>query len=241
MTIAQCLVPPSQGHKPWLFSQPEKGKTMIVSNETPRRLRVVQADAYPEDFEGFPMPRPFTEENCLEAAKSVGANAAGLANQMNQVLAENLGNLLAARIKKAVKDGADLPSLNDFEEMVAAYDFSGVRVSSGTTEESMTPFERVLYAYARKFIRALLKKSGLPSRGLKAPVTIPKSREADPGPGQISYDDFEELVTDLAEGNGMWGESEKHITKRAQIVELAEAEYAAKKAAAGKAEDTLGL
>jgi hypothetical protein len=230
---------------------------MILSSSTPTRARVVQGDYYPEDF-AFQMPRPFNESNVAQLADELGASASGLANQMNQVLAENLGNLLSARIKKVVKFNEDLekaqaegkqldveplvlPYQEDLDKMVESYDFSGVRATSGTSEESFTPLERIVYAYARKLIRGILKTAGLASAGLKAPVTVPKSRDAEPGPNQISWDDFEDLVAALAEGTGVWGESAPHMAKRAEILESAAAEFAAKRRATQAVQDSLGV
>jgi hypothetical protein len=230
---------------------------MILSSDTPTRARVVQGDYYPEDF-AFQMPRPFNESNCADLAAQIGAHAAGLANQMNQVLAENLGNLLSARVKKIAKFNEELladqakdkrldvglqefPTQEDLDKMVESYDFSGIRATSGTSEESLTPLERIVYAYARKLIRGILKASGLSSAGLKAPVTVPKSRETEPGPNQISWDDFEELVAALAEGTGIWEESAPHVAKRNEMLESASAEYAAKRRATQKVEENLGV
>lgn len=209
---------------------------MIFDSTTPTRARAVQADAYPEDF-AFLMPRPFNEFNCASLAEDVGANAAGLAHQLNQVLAENLGNNLAQRIKQAVAynikaeaEGTEtipLPDQATLNEMAASYDFTGIR-SRGVSESSMTALEKVIYAYARNSIRSILKEQGY--EGIRPCKVAKKDTEA--GPGEISYDLFESLVEDLAEGNGVWAESEAHANARAELIEMAELEYSTRQRAA---------
>ncbi len=218
---------------------------MITSIDTPTRNRVVQGDQYPDDF-AFKMPRPFNEINCGSLATELGINAAGLASQMNQVLAENLGNNLAQRVKMVLKHNAEhledqkpLPTQEDLDEIVSKYDFSGTRsVSTSVSEASMTALERIVYAYCRTAIRGILKEQGC--AGVPAPVKIAK-KETAPAANEISYEDFESLVADMAEGNGIWATSPAHEDARNNLIELAEAEYATKQKATQSAARSLTL
>jgi len=193
---------------------------MLRNETTPTRKRVIQESLYVEAEQpnfSFLIAQPFTVEMLASAAAAVGANAAGLVNQLNQVLAENLGNNMASRIKKAAKDNADLPTQADMDALYDGYDFTGIR--SGTAFGSM--FDKIMFRLSGNFVRKLIKQKGY--QGLAAPVTVAK-RGADAADGQISYEDFETEVTQLMEGEGPWGEKEAFIDLRQSLVDEAEAE-----------------
>lgn len=217
---------------------------MIVTENTPTRARVIQGDAYPEDFT-FRIPRPFDEANVRDLATQFGFQPAGFASQMNQVLAENLSNNFAQKIKQVLKHNAanpddprELPTQEDLDKLIESYDFSGTRAPTAAAEAAMTGLERVVLQYCRNAIRNILKDNGY--AGMPAPVKVAK-KDAEPGAGEISYDDFEILVLDMAEGNGVWGSSEPHIQAREGLIELAEAEYANKQKAAQAAARSLAI
>lgn len=225
---------------------------MKLPESCPVRSRVVQGDAYAEagmpDF-AFNMPRPFTSEDFTEVAEKYEISSTGLANACNQLLAENAGNNLAQKIKaimkrnEALEDGEEaeaLPDQSDLDAMIEAYDFSGVRTSSGGGV-SASPLEKALYHYARQIVRQILKENGYAKLDLPSPVTVAKKGE-DPKPGQISYDVYEEEVAELAEGEGAWGEEEAYITFRQEyVVEPAEAKVAADEKATVSVGEKLGL
>lgn len=217
---------------------------MILQPNTPTKARVVQGEHYPEDF-AFKMPRPFNESNVGPLADALGLNPTGLANQMNQVLAENLGNNLAAKIKAAVKHNAEnpddpreLPTQEDLDALIESYDFSGIRATSPAAEATMSGLDRIIAQYCRTAIRGILKDHGF--AGMPGPVKVAK-KDAEPGPNEISYEEFEGLVIDMAEGNGVWGESEAHAAARANLLELAESEYATRQKAAQSAARSLSI
>ena len=193
---------------------------MKRNENTPTRKRVIQEGLYIEADQpnfSFSIPQPFTVEMVASAAEAVGANAAGLCNQMNQVLAENLGNNMASRIKKAAKDKADLPTQADMDALYDGYDFTGIR--SSTAFGSM--FDKIMFRLAGNFVRKLIKQKGY--QDMAAPVTVAK-RGADAGDNQIDYETFEAEVTQLMEGEGPWGEKQAFIDLRQSLVDEAEAE-----------------
>ena len=190
-------------------------------NETTlTRKRVIQEGLYNEAEQpnfSFLIAQPFTVEMLTDAAAAVGANTAGLVNQMNQVLAENLGNNMASRVKKAAKDGTPLPTQADMDALYDGYDFTGIR--SGTAFGSM--FDKIMFRLSGNFIRKLIKQKGY--QDIAAPVTVAK-RGADATENQIDYETFEGEVTQLMEGEGPWGEKEAFIDLRQSLVDEAEAE-----------------
>jgi len=198
---------------------------MKLPQDCPTRDRIVQGDIYAEygmeDF-SFPMPRPFVEEDFTEVAERLSISAAGLANTANQTLAENLGNNLAQKIKAAAKfntelaeaqeqgkredeEPVELPDETTLQDMIEAYDFSGIRTGGGATTAGMSPLQKALYHFARTSIRVILKENGYGE--MAAPVTVAK-KDTEPKDGQVSYDTFDTLVTALAEGDGPWAEGQ---------------------------------
>jgi len=107
----------------------------------------------------FTSPRPYLEGHVITA---------GEANALNQVLAENLRNNFAAKIKKIVEGNAEkqkkgeqldaLPTQADFDKYVAEYKF-GERAVGGA-REVLDPIEREARNMARTAITEALKKKG---------------------------------------------------------------------------------
>ena len=197
---------------------------MFKNDATPTRFRTVLEDTY--TAAGFPefqfqIPQPFTAEHVAGVAE-LGASPNGVANQLNQVLAENLCNNIAARVRNAVKNGQPLPTQDDMDALYEVYDFSGTRQSSGTSPASL--FDRIFTKLASAFIKRLLKKKGY--KDMAAPVTIAKAGE-EPTGNQISYETFESEVSRLVEGNGPWCEVEAFVSVRESMIEDAKAEEAA--------------
>lgn len=197
---------------------------MLKQDSTPTRFRTVLEDAYTAaglpEFQ-FQIPQPFTGEQ-VAGVTELGASPNGVANQLNQVLAENLCNNIAARIRNAVKNNQPLPTQADMDTLYAAYDFSGLRQSSGTSPASL--FDRIFTKLAGAFIKRLLKKKGY--QDMAAPVTVAKQSE-EPVGNQISYETFEAEVSRLVTGDGPWGEVEAFISVRESMIEDAKAEEAA--------------
>jgi hypothetical protein len=197
---------------------------MLKSENTPVRQRTILEDAYTaagqEGFQ-FTIPQPFTAE-MVQGVSEVGASATGVANQLNQVLAENLGNNISARIRAAIKAGTTLPGQSAMDELYTTYDFSGTRASRGGIAGNL--FERIFTKLAGAFIKKLLKKKGYQS--LPAPVGVAKKDE-EPKGDQISYEQFEFEVDRLVAGEGPWAEVTAFIEVRDGLVEDAAAEEAA--------------
>lgn len=216
---------------------------MYRNENTPVRLRTIMEDVY--EAAGFPDHRfaiyqPFTADH-FAGVTEVGASPDGMANQSNQLLCENLGNNMAAKIRAAVKNGTSLPTQEDMDALYAAYDFSGVRSRSGDGGASVTLFDRIFTRLAGQFIRKLIKKKGYQDQ--PAPVTVAK-KDSTPEKGQISFADFEAEVSRLVNGDGPWGEVEAFIDVRADLYEEARNEEAVIRARQASAESklsTLGL
>lgn len=196
---------------------------MFRTDDTPTRARTVLEDIYTAagqpDFQ-FKIPQPFTVEH-VAGVEAVGASPSGVVAQLNQVLAENLCNNMAARVRNAAKNGQPLPTQSDMDTLYAVYDFSGIRQSGGSAPTSL--FDRVFARLAGAFIKKLLKKKGYQS--MPAPVTVAK-RDETPGSGQISFKDFEDEVSNLVSGNGPWGEVEAFVSVRESLIEDARTEEA---------------
>lgn len=214
---------------------------MKRDENTPVRLRTIMEDVY--EAAGFPdnrfsIPQPFTADH-FAAVVEVGASPVGLANQANQLICENLANNMAAKVRAAVKNGTPLPTQEDMDALYDAYDFSGVRASTGGVTASL--LDRLFARLAGQFIRKLIKKKGYQDQ--PAPVTVAKRDEA-PAAGQISFEDFEAEVSRLVNGEGPWGEVEAFVDVRADLYEEARNEEAAIRARQASAESklsTLGL
>lgn len=197
---------------------------MLKQDSTPTRFRTVLEDIY--TAAGFPefqfqIPQPFTAEHVVGVAE-LGANPNGVANQLNQVLAENLCNNIAARVRNAAKNNQPLPTQADMDALYATYDFSGLRQSSGTGPVSL--FDRIFTRLAGAFVKRLLKKKGY--QDMAAPVTVAKQNETPVG-GQISYETFETEVARLVAGEGPWGEVEAFVSVRESMIEDAKSEEVA--------------
>ncbi len=214
---------------------------MKRDENTPVRLRTIMEDVY--EAAGFPdnrfsIPQPFTADH-FAAVVEVGASPVGLANQANQLICENLANNMAAKVRAAIKNGTPLPTQEDMDALYDAYDFSGVRASTGGVTTSL--LDRLFARLAGQFIRRLIKKKGYQDQ--PAPVTVAKRDEA-PAAGQISFEDFEAEVSRLVNGEGPWGEVEAFVDVRADLYEEARNEEAAIRARQASAESklsTLGL
>lgn len=196
---------------------------MIKQDSTPTRFRTVLEDTY--TAAGFPefqfqIPQPFTAEH-VAGVSDLGASPNGVANQLNQVLAENLCNNIAARVRNAVKNGQPLPTQADMDALYAAYDFSGLRQTNTSSPASL--FDRIFTRLAGAFVKRLLKKKGY--QDMAAPVTVAKQNE-EPAGNQISYETFEFEVSRLVEGDGPWSEVKAFVSVRDSLIEDAKAEEA---------------
>lgn len=197
---------------------------MIKSENTPTRQRTILEEAYTsagqEGFQ-FTIPQPFTAEH-VAGVTEVGASPVGVASQLNQVLAENLSNNMAARVRAAIRAGTSLPTQSDMDELYSVYDFSGTRATRSSSAGSL--FDRIFARLAGAFIKKLLKKKGYQS--LPAPVGVAKRDEA-PTADQISFEQFEFEVDRLVAGEGPWAEIPAFIEVRDGLIEDATTEEAA--------------
>jgi hypothetical protein len=208
---------------------------MLKTDSTPTRARQVQAAVYEEAGQGdfaFQIPQPF-EASMFSGVKELGADPTGVASQLNQVLAENLSNNLATRIKRAAAAGQPLPTQEDMDALYASYDFTGIRTSSASIGSL---FDRCFYKAAGGFLRKLFKKRGY--QDMPAPVTVAKKGK-DPSETEISYEDFESEIANLMEGTGPWAEKEPFIAARNALIEEAKAEEERIRAAQAATENSL--
>lgn len=194
---------------------------MKISGSTPLRTRVIQEEIYANaglpNFE-FKIPQPFTPAMFEAIAAELGISPVGFASQANQVLAENLGNNMAARIKRAAKENMPLPTQADMDALIADYDFTGVRQSSAAIGSL---FDRIFFRLAGASIRKMLKASGY--KGQPGPISVAK-RNAEPASTEIDYETFESEVIRLMSGEGPWGEKQAFIDLRETLIEEARAE-----------------
>lgn len=208
---------------------------MLSPVNTPTRVRTIQEDIYVANGQDgqFTIDQPFTAE-MLQSVEKIGASPEGVANQLNQVLCENLVNLLAARARNAAKNGVSLPTQEDMDALYASYNFSGNRTRGPSNAASL--FTKVFNRLAGQFIKRLIKTKGY--KDLSAPVTVAKP-DMEPTANQISYEDFEDEVAQLVAGEGPWGEVDSFISVREGLIDDAKIEEAAVKARALSAENML--
>lgn len=180
------------------------------------------------------IPQPFAANvetfYNVPALVEAGIDAMGLARQDDQLLGENIGNSLAQRVKKAVKNGTDLPDQSLVDEMILAYDFTGART---TSEEGMSTEERTVLAEIKKALRRLIsggsfanldtnsEKTTNPDEVCFNAVRIQTGPEAEgkldkdgnpkvTPPGSVPLDNFDDLVSaayqeteaEFEDGNG---------------------------------------
>lgn len=213
---------------------------MFKTDTTPTRNRVVLEEIYENAGKPgftFTIPQPFTSQH-VAGVTEVGASPDGVAQQLNQVLAENLSNNMAARVRAAVKNGEQLPTQADMDALYDTYDFTGVRTRTGV---SGSLFDKVFSRIASSFIRKLIKKKGYQS--MSAPVGVAKRGE-EPTGNQISFDVFEFEVNRLISGDGPWGEVEAFVNLRSELIDDAvneETEIRRREAEAEAKLSTLGL
>lgn len=196
---------------------------MIVTENTPTRQRIIQEKTYiaaglPDM--SFNIDQPFTPEMFEQLRDILGIDPVGLSRQVNQVFAENVANNMASRIKKAAGvEGAELPTQEDMNELIASYDFS---VRTASTAAFGSSYDKILHRLASAFIRKLLKAKGY--LGVPAPVTVAPKAANTLTENQISFEDFQIEVSKLVEGEGNWGEKEAFINLRETMQEEARAE-----------------
>lgn len=142
---------------------------------------------------------PF-DESCVnaDALTSRGFSVIGVVRGLNQLFAENVGNLWGSKVRNAVKNGVSLPTEEDFNALVAAYDFSGARAAS---EAGMPTEERLFRSQLKQQLRRLLKGGTFSPNG--EPLTVQTSKQAEEGElpdGKMALEDFESLIEIAIEG-----------------------------------------
>ena len=145
------------------------------------------------------IPLPW-DESCynIERLQELGFHIPGVIRQHNQNFVENIGNSYGARVRKAVEKGETLPNEEDFDNLVASYDYSGIRASS---ETGMPLEERTFRTMLKKQLRNLLRNGIFSSDG--SPLTVQTTKEASKEElpdGKMALEDFEVLVECAAEG-----------------------------------------
>ncbi len=114
---------------------------MEFNKETPTGAVLIQANT-------FTVPKPFTEGHVCSAPE---------ADVLNQTLAENIRNNMAARVKKAVDDGSyDQAGMQgEIDSYLEEYEF-GVRRGRGPVD----PIEREALAIAKEEVKRALRSKG---------------------------------------------------------------------------------
>jgi hypothetical protein len=132
----------------------------------------------------------------VSALDSIGVNAKKFAAQCDQLLKENLGNNLKARIKNAAAATPsvllDQSALND---LYSSYDFSGIRTKSASSEDDLTDEEIEIVRQIRITLKEYLRK-GLLIAGMPK-LTIQKVKDSEKGElpgGAFPLTAFDEMV-----------------------------------------------
>lgn len=196
--------------------KPGDNPPMKISPDVETRARSIGGTRTEPGIE-FQIPRPFQPEH-FEALTSLGVDAGGAARSFNQLLAENVTNNIGSKIKSirdyndtleaAQNEGKRLedeprpfPTQTDVDEYIAAYDFSGVRESTGEST-AMSIRERELWKLAKRTIREILK-----SNNMKV-----AKKDEEPADGEVSWDQFESMAGDIVHLNGAWGDPSVTVT-----------------------------
>ena len=174
----------------------------LPANHVTKKI-VRQEEAYEaagEDGERT-LPLPFVLDADLsidDQIANLGFDRTGVIRGLNQLFVENIGNLYAARVKSAITKKTALPTQATMDEMVANYDFSGVRASS---EAGMSREERTFRTELAKQLRNVLRAGVFSTDG--SAMTVQTKAEAaveDLPDGKMALEDFENLVECAAEG-----------------------------------------
>jgi hypothetical protein len=174
-----------------------------ISNPT-RKTIVRQKKAYEErDLDGaVSTPLPFdTNDFNADALEAKGFSIGGLVRQMNQVFLENVGNNWGAVIRKAIKNGTPLPSQAEFDKIVCAYDFTGVRRAS-TSDDDLSEEERIFLSELRKQLKLALRAGSFSTAEPRVAMTVQTKKEAETDTcpeNKMTLEDFDSLVAAAAE------------------------------------------
>ena len=223
---------------------------MKIVENTPVKEYNLLPDIYAEyDIENntISIPRPFTAEHFTALREELGVDPDGLAGQVNQLMAKNITNAITSRARsvhtknaaladaqakgeRADEEFSSLPTQATVDELVEAYNFTGIRLASNKAAV-VTPFEKELTRLVKQLIKNLLKISGF--QGRPGPITVAK-KSADPTETQISFEDFLSLVQSVVDGEGNWGTDtledgspSPYYAKRQALIAQAETNIAA--------------
>ena len=144
------------------------------------------------------IPLPFTLESINEEnITGLGFLPAGVVRALNQTFVENVANIHGSQVRNTIKKGLPLPAPEAMEEILKAYNFSGIRTAS---EESMPEEERIFRSQLKKQLRSLLRQGAFSANGSALTVqTQPEATKNELPEGKISLEDFETLVESAAE------------------------------------------
>lgn len=160
-----------------------------------------EADYIAQGLDGtVSLVMPVDVEDDRVSIEAKGINWPGLMRQLNQVYKENVGNLFAAAIRKALSKNEPLPGQKELDAIVAKYDFSGVRVSSG--DSGMSEAEKVFHSILRSRLKDLLR-AGIFSADRETKLTVQTQvelAENELKDGKVSVEDFETIVEAATEG-----------------------------------------
>jgi hypothetical protein len=188
---------------------------MIFSPDVETKTRLIGGT---RTAEGIPyqIPRPFLPEHFESLREPLGVDPAGVANSLNQTLAENITNNKGTQIKairefneallEAQEDGKrleeepkDYPSQADIDDYLKKYDFSGAGREAGDST-ALTLKERELWKLAKRTIREALRENGM--------KVMPKDTPVEDENTQISWDYFVEYAGEIVNKEGIWGDPE---------------------------------
>ena len=115
---------------------------MKFSADTPRRQVQIASETYS-------VPEPFNAgHTCTENEAAA----------LNQLLAENVRNNFAGKVKKAQEDNQPAPDQSTLDEYVASYEF-GVRTGGGG--RTLDPVEKEMRDIAAAKVKEAMKAAGI--------------------------------------------------------------------------------
>lgn len=121
---------------------------MEITENTPRTAITIQGET-------FEIGQPFGEGHICNANQAAA---------LNQLLAENIRNNFGAQMKKAEKDGKDIPDQADLDTYVEKYEF-GIRTGGFASAD---PVEREARKMAADHVKAAWRDEGYPMKDLTA-------------------------------------------------------------------------
>ena len=190
---------------------------MKVSPNAEVKTRLIGGTRSAEGI-SYQIPRPFSADDVLPLvsalAEAVECDPAGLANALDQTLAENIANNKGAQIKnirefnetlaeaqeagtREDEEAKDYPTQAEIDEYITKYNFSGAGREAGDSA-TLTVRERELWKLAKRTIRDTLRGAGI--------KVMPKESVVEDENTQISWDDFVDYAAEIVNKEGIWAD-----------------------------------